>query len=122
MIDYMLLSAVRRGSESALKQVIDRYATYICVVIRNAVKDCLTHEDIEETASDVFFALWEKAYMVENLKPWLSATARNKAKNKLREVHANLPLDAEIIMEGACKLDAPLYATLYVSDFVLLIL
>lgn len=60
MIDYMLLSAVRRGSESALKQVIDRYAAYICVVIRNAVKDCLTHEDIEETASDVFLPCGKK--------------------------------------------------------------
>lgn len=60
--------------------------------------------------------------MVENLKPWLSATARNKAKNKLREVHADLPLDAGIVMEGECKLDMPLCATLYVSDFILLIL
>ena len=101
MIDSILLSAVRRGSENALGQVIERYTAYICVVIRNTTSEHLTHEDIEETASDVFFALWENAGAVEKLKPWLSATARNKAKNKLREIHADLPLDDELAEDAA---------------------
>jgi len=93
MFDTALLRAVRRKNERALGQIIDKYATYLCVVIRNTAGESLSKEDVEETASDVFFALWENADQVEKLKPWLSATARNKAKNKLREVRTDLPLD-----------------------------
>jgi len=93
MLDILLLSAVRKGKEQALGQVIDKYAAYVCVVIRNTVGERLTGEDIEEVASDVFFALWENAYRVEKLKEWLGATARNKGKNKLREIRDDMPLD-----------------------------
>jgi len=93
MFDAILLRAVRRRREHALGQIIDKYAGYLCAVIRNAAGEALSREDIEETASDVFFALWEHAEKVEKLKPWLAATARNKAKNKLRGVRADLPLD-----------------------------
>jgi len=96
MIDAILLGAIRRGSENALGQLIEKYSAYICTVIRNTVGDSLTHEDIEETASDVFFALWQNAAKVEKPKAWLGATARNKAKNKLRETHTDLRIDDEI--------------------------
>ena len=105
MFDPTLLRAVRRRSENALGQIIDRYATYLCVVIRNTVGEGLSREDIEETASDVFFALWENADRVKKLKPWLSATARNKAKNKLREVRADLPLDDERMRDESYEMD-----------------
>jgi len=105
MFDTALLRAVRRRSESALAQIIDKYAAYLCVVIRNTVGERLGREDIEETASDVFFALWENADRVEKLKPWLSATARNKAKNKLREVRADLPLDDAHMGNASYEMD-----------------
>ena len=92
MFDALLLGAVRRGSEHALGQLIDKYAAYVCVVIRNTAGERLTREDVEEVASDVFFALWENAGRVEKLKGWLGTTARNKAKNKLREIRDDLPL------------------------------
>ena len=105
MFDTALLHAVRRRSERALEKIIDKYAAYLCVVIRNTVGDRLSREDIEETASDVFFALWENADRVEKLRPWLSATARNKAKNKLREVSTDLPLDEERMGAEAYEMD-----------------
>ena len=96
MVDAVALGAIRRGSERALGQLIDKYTAYVCAIVRNTVGDHVTHEDVEETASDVFFALWQNAEKVERLKPWLGATARNKAINKLREVHTDLPIDDEI--------------------------
>lgn len=108
--DAFLLGAVRRGSESALGQVIDKYAAYVCTIIRNTVGESLTHEDVEETASDVFFALWENAFKVEKLKAWLGATARNKAKNKLREVRTDLPLDDEFASDGLNEIEDALIA------------
>jgi len=100
MIESIILGSIRRGNESALEQLIDKYTVYVCVVIRNTVGESLTREDIEETASDVFFALWQNADRVEKLKPWLGATARNKARNKLREIRADLPLDDAIMTDS----------------------
>jgi len=100
MFDVILLHAIRRGSEHALGQVIDRYAAYLCTVIRNTVGDGLSREDIEETTADVFFALWENANKVEKLKPWLSATARNKAKNKQRGTRTDIPFDFDLFSEN----------------------
>ena len=105
MIDAIALGAVRRGSEKALGQLIDKYTAYVCVVIRNTVGGNLTREDIEETASDVFFALWQNAEKVEKLKAWLGATSRNKAKNKLREACADLPLDDEIMSNSMGEIE-----------------
>jgi RNA polymerase sigma-70 factor (ECF subfamily) len=96
MIDSILLGSIRRGSEDALERLINKYYAYVCVVIINAAGNRLTREDIEEAVSDVFFALWESADRVQKVKPWLGATARHKARNKLRELRDELPLDYEI--------------------------
>jgi len=100
MIDLIILGSIRRGNEYALEQLIDKYSAYVCVVIRNAVGNSLTHEDVEETASDVFLAMWENADRVQKVKSWLGATARNKAKNKLREIRDEYPLEDETIADG----------------------
>ncbi|MDR2569863.1 MAG: sigma-70 family RNA polymerase sigma factor [Oscillospiraceae bacterium] len=99
MLDILLLSAVRRKNEQAIEQLMDKYAAYVCVVIRNTVGESLTREDIEEVASDVFFTLWENAGKVEKLKGWLGTTARNKAINKLREIRNDISLDNTIITD-----------------------
>ena len=101
IFDVFLLGAVRRGSENALKQLIDKYAAYVCVIIRNVAGERMTREDIEEIASDVFFSLWENADRVEKLKGWLGATARNKAKNKLRGTRDEIPLEDDLISDGS---------------------
>jgi len=105
MLDILLLGAIRRKSESALEQLMDKYTAYVCVVVRNTIGESMTREDIEETASDVFFALWENADRVEKLKPWLGATARNKALNKLRKVNNELPLETENISDSNIELE-----------------
>ena len=110
MIDAILLGAVRCGSEGALRKVIDKYSRYICTVIRNTVGMSLTHEDVEETASDVFFALWQNADRVDKLRAWLAATARNKAKNKLRDVCDTLPLDERLAADGKKEIEDALVA------------
>lgn len=96
MLDMFLLRGICAKNEDALAQVIDKYTAYICTVIRNAIGGALAREDIEEIGSDVFATLWVSANKVEKLKPYIAAVARNKAKNKLREVIKSLPLDESI--------------------------
>jgi RNA polymerase sigma-70 factor (ECF subfamily) len=106
-----MLRAVRRGSERALGRIIRKYTAYVCVIIRNVVGERLTREDIEEVASDVFFALWENADRCENLKSYVGAIARNKAKNRLRQIAEALPLDENIPAEDGATLEEMIVAS-----------
>ena len=54
--------------------------------------------DVEEVASDVFFALWENARKVYSVKGYLGTVARNMAKNKLRSLGWDLPLDERMLV------------------------
>jgi RNA polymerase sigma-70 factor (ECF subfamily) len=109
-MDALMLRALRRGSEGALGQIISKYTAYVCVIIRNAVGAALTHEDVEEVASDVFFALWECAGRCRHLKSYIGAIARNKAKNRLRQIAETLPLD-ENLPEGGVPLEERMIAS-----------
>jgi RNA polymerase sigma-70 factor (ECF subfamily) len=93
------LSGIRSGDERALCRVIDLYSAYVCTVIRNTVRDSLSHEDIEEIASDVFFSLWENASHIkkDSLKSYLGAVAHNHAVNRLRKLSESLPLDDNVV-------------------------
>ena len=105
MIDSILLGSIRRKNENALEQLINKYYAYVCVVIINATNNRLTREDVEETASDVFLALWEGADKVQKVKSWLGATTRYKALNKTREIRDELPLDDEIVADDSGTLE-----------------
>ena len=54
--------------------------------------------DVEEVASDVFYALWENARKVYSVKGYLGTVARNMAKNKLRSLDWDLPLEEKILV------------------------
>jgi RNA polymerase sigma-70 factor (ECF subfamily) len=104
MTDAAALFNLRRGNADALGQLIDRYSGYVGAVIRNIIGQSMTREDVEEAASDVFFALWRNASNPEakhpnplKLRSWLGAVARNAAKNKLRSLTGDLPLEEDFV-------------------------
>ena len=100
VIDELLLRGIRRGREHNLEQAIDKYTAYVCTIVRNAVGAALAREDVEEVASDVFLALWDNAGKVGKLKPYIAATARNKARNKMREVAEILLLEEGMLADS----------------------
>ncbi|MDR3289520.1 MAG: sigma-70 family RNA polymerase sigma factor [Peptococcaceae bacterium] len=112
MMDVLLLRAIRGGSEKALGGIIDKYTAYVCAIIRRIVGERMTSEDVEEIASDVFLALWKSAGSLqkENLKAYLGAIARNKAKNKLRVVCESLPLEEESIASAGMSVEEAMIA------------
>ena len=103
MTDRAALRAIRNGDAEAIAPVIDRYTAYLGTIIRGIIGMHMTREDIEETVSDVFLVLWNNSEKPRDgkLKEWLGAVARNKAKNKLRELTGTLPLEEDIIKESA---------------------
>lgn len=101
MTEATALRELKRGSETALIWFIDAYTPYVTAIIHGIIGDHMDMADVEEVASDVFFALWENARKVYSVKGYLGAMARNKAKNKLRDLTYDLPLEEQIlVLEG----------------------
>ena len=92
------LKALKKSSEEALCWFIDAYTPYVTAIIHNIIGEHMDMADVEEVASDVFLALWENAAKVSSPKGYLGTIARNKAKNKLRELGYDLPLEEQILV------------------------
>ena len=99
MRDEIILRKMRAGDASGLEALMDRYISYVSAVCWNILRSSMAKEDAEEVASDVFLAAWDRAEDIEpdKLKAWLGAVARNKAKNKLRQMGRELPLEEDIL-------------------------
>lgn len=104
MREETILRKMRAGDPAGLEALMDRYLPYVSAVVWNILRGYLSPEDGEETASDVFLAAWEQADDLRpgQVKAWLGAVARHKAKNRLRRQDRTLPLE-----EDALELPGP---------------
>ncbi len=102
--DDFLIDRIKAGDESALGDLIEKYGNYTYSIIYNLLQNICTHEDMEEVLADVFLAVWEHCdqidlYRYYNIKGYIGAVARNKAKNLLRQKKRDtLPLDDDILI------------------------
>ena len=105
MKDARLLRRLQNGESAALGEIMEFYTPYVAAIVRNIIDPPLQEEDVEEVVADVFLSLWKNAADIEDgkLRPWLAAVTRNRAKDKLRALHLNLPLEddaLELVAEG----------------------
>lgn len=100
----MILQNIKAGDPSGLKALIERYVPYISVIVWNILRDAMSPQDAEEVVSDVFLAAWEQAADLKagHVKGWLGTVARNKAKNKLRQMGRTISLE-----ENSVDIPAP---------------
>ena len=109
MIDEQyLIQQIKSGSQHALETVIDRYGSYVKAIAANIIKPPMTDADVEEVVSDVFLSLWNHPGDPErgNLKEYLAAITRNKARDRLRRFHIEVPLEndfLEVSMEDSSR-------------------
>ncbi len=92
------LKELKKGSERALEWFIATYTPYVTAIIHNIIGDYMDISDVEEVASDVFFTFWENAEKVTSPKGYLGTIARNKAKNKCRELDYDLSLEEQTLV------------------------
>ena len=88
-----LASELKQGSTEALGKIIDGLSGYVCTVVRNFSRGILSEDEIDETASDIFFKLWQNRANIDaecGLRPYLSACARNAVKNCFRKTNPEL--------------------------------
>ncbi len=87
-LDTNLIIALKSSDgESALSRIVSQFSAYVRTVLRNFSNGSLNADDLDELCSDVFFNLWlHRADLNENvgLKPYLSISAKNAVKNRLR--------------------------------------
>ena len=110
MTEATALLRLQHGREDALVWFIEKYTPYVCTVIRYLIGGTMTEEDVEETASDVFLILWERADCVSatTVRAWLGGVARNKARQKLRERGMTLSLDEDLLLFSETDLEQTL--------------
>jgi RNA polymerase sigma-70 factor (ECF subfamily) len=99
MKEEMILRKLRRREPSGLEELMDQYIPYVSTVVWNILRNAMAKEDAEEVVSDVFLAAWNRAADIRPgyAKAWLGAVARNMAKNKLRQIGQDLPLEEDIL-------------------------
>lgn len=100
MNEKAVLRALKHRDEKALAWLIDCYSSYVSTIIFNIIGASMTVSDIEEVSSDVFLTLWSNAEKVRpgKVKAYLGGIARNKAKEKTRELGRELPLCDDIVI------------------------
>ena len=109
MIDEQyLIQQIKTGSQKALETVIDRYGSYVKAIAANIIKPPMTDADVEEVVSDVFLSLWSHPGDPDrgSLKGYLAAITRNKARDRLRSFHIEVPLESdclEVPVEDSCR-------------------
>ena len=99
MGEEWIVKKIRSGDPAGLERMMNRYVSYISVIVWNILRGSMTQQDAEEVVSDVFYAAWNQADDLQPgcLKSWLAAVARNKAKNKLRQCGCTLPLEEDFL-------------------------
>ena len=97
MNDEKIIKGLKNRKRSSLEKAIEKYSAYVNVVVYNIIGGKMSKEDIEEAVSDVFISLWNNAEYIngesDSLKAYIGAIARNKAKNKMREIKECCELD-----------------------------
>ena len=99
MRDEQILRKMRSGDPAGLEKLMDRYIPYVSAVVWGILRYAMSVEDAEEVVSDVFLAAWEQCGEIYpgRVKSWLGAVARNMAKNKLRHLGSELPLEEDVL-------------------------
>ena len=99
MDENSALQALCAVDEAALLWFIDRYTAYVATIINNMLLPRLTAADAEEAAADVFLALWKNAPRIKpgGVRAYLGGIARNKARDALRSLREELPLEEDVL-------------------------
>ena len=99
MREDTMLQKLWAGDPAGLEALMERYIPYVSAVVWNILRSSMPAEDGEEVVSDVFLAAWRQRDDLRpgTVKAWLGAVARNMAKNRLRQMGRELPLEEDAL-------------------------
>ena len=101
------LRGLTQHNEAALAWFIERYAPYVNTIVFNIIGKTMSIGDVEEVSSDVFLVLGKNADRIRpgKAKAYLSAIARNMAKDRLRKAGQDLPLEEDTLGSSAINIE-----------------
>lgn len=104
MDERELLEKLKNRDEEGLQMLVNMYEQYIQTIVFRVIGNIMTREDIQEVVNDSFHSIWQHADALDESKgsvcSYLTATARNKAKNKLREQKPlSVPIQEEDVVD-----------------------
>lgn len=99
MKEATIIKQIRAGDPAGMEALMELYVPYVSAVVWHILGRVMPPEDGEEVVSDVFLAAWDQpdALRPGQVKAWLAAVARNKARNRLRQAGRTLPLEGEAL-------------------------
>ena len=99
MDENTALERLRAGDEAALGWFIDRYTGYVTTIVKNMLLPRVPESVAEEAGADVFLALWKNAQRIGpgGVRAYLGGIARNKSRDKLRSLRADVPLEDDVL-------------------------
>ena len=99
MREVTIIRKIRARDPAGMEALMELYVPYISAVVWHILGQIMPPEDGEEVVSDVFLAAWDQPGDLRpgQIRPWLAAVARNKARNRLRQAGRTLPLEGEAL-------------------------
>lgn len=97
MEEENLIRRLQQKDPAALEALMDRDMSFACGIAASILRAAPL--DAEEVVSDSFLALWDNApkLIPGKIRGYLAAIVRNKAKNRLRELGRELPLESDLL-------------------------
>lgn len=95
-----LAKRLSEGDESALNDIITKYASVVSAVIFNVSGRTLPLHDVEELTADTFITLWYNREKVtsDTLEGYICTIAKNKARNKIKSNKYRQALDIDDVV------------------------
>ncbi len=89
MTEKEMVEGLKKHDESAIEEIMECFTPYVSTIIYNVSRGSMSTADIEETAADVFFVLWNHSDQVREgcLKGYIASIAKSRAKDKLRKTN-----------------------------------
>ncbi len=101
MEDCTIIKRLKQNKEKALETLMTRYTSYVVSIIVRIGGHLLSVQDVEEIASDVFYAVWkrrENLIEADSLKPYIAQIARNMTKTRMSQTRQEEPLDDDVLV------------------------
>ena len=107
MEERALIRALRRGDPAGLEALIAQYTPFASAVAGHILRGA--PRDVEEVVSDAFLAVWDHAAKLRpgKVRAYLGAVVRNRAKNRLRSLGRDLPLEEDVLELERTAEDGP---------------
>lgn len=113
MQDAELLQLLCGNPERGMQTLLRSYSGYVYTIVRNQLSGCGTHEDFEETVSDVFvrFYEWVRRHPAEcgSIRAVLAVIAKRQAISQFRRLTKQPPCESyeELLTEQPDPAAAP---------------